>query len=164
MATFNSLPHNPDFKRPWVKIPLKTLWEKEKMLVASIFSFSHNVFNPIKDKNHHFKYLNLDQYKILSFGKELIDLKTNPRNRISIITVRPLFAGVRHVCLSSMLFLILLLLLLLLLYSCHIEATSASIYDCLEFVFLLLSANKILSKPPASFQQKTLPLSCGSPQ
>ena len=26
-------------------IALKTLWEKEKMLVTSIFSFSHNVFN-----------------------------------------------------------------------------------------------------------------------
>ena len=25
---------------------LKTLWEKEKMLVTGIFSFSHDVFNP----------------------------------------------------------------------------------------------------------------------
>ena len=38
------------------KKKLKTLWEKEKMLVTSIFSFSHNIFIPIKDKNHHFKY------------------------------------------------------------------------------------------------------------
>ena len=30
----------------------KTWWEKEKMLVTSIF-FSHNVFYPIKVKNHH---------------------------------------------------------------------------------------------------------------
>ena len=33
---------------------LKTLWEKEKMLVTSIFSFSHNVFKPVIDKNRHF--------------------------------------------------------------------------------------------------------------
>ena len=29
---------------------MKTLWEKEKMLVTSIFSFSHNIFFFIKDK------------------------------------------------------------------------------------------------------------------
>ena len=29
---------------------LKKLWKKEKMLVTSIFSFSHNVFEPVKDK------------------------------------------------------------------------------------------------------------------
>ena len=34
--------------------PLKTLWVKEKMLVTSIFSFSNNVFYPIKDKIHHY--------------------------------------------------------------------------------------------------------------
>ena len=28
---------------------MKTFWEKEKMLVTSIFSFSHNVFYPIKE-------------------------------------------------------------------------------------------------------------------
>ena len=31
---------------------LKTLWEKEKMLLTSIFSFSHNVFLPIKDESN----------------------------------------------------------------------------------------------------------------
>ena len=30
-----------------------TLWEKEKMLVTSISSFSHNVFYSIKDKFRH---------------------------------------------------------------------------------------------------------------
>ena len=29
---------------------LKTAWKKKKMLVTSIFSFSHNVFYPMKDK------------------------------------------------------------------------------------------------------------------
>ena len=33
---------------------LKTLWEKEKMLVTSFFSFSHNVFYPFQNKFHFF--------------------------------------------------------------------------------------------------------------
>ena len=46
----SSLPHNPDFKRPRKRRLLKTLWEKEKMLVPSIFSLSHNVFYPFRNK------------------------------------------------------------------------------------------------------------------
>ena len=30
------------------------MWEKEKMLVTSIFSFAHNAFYPTKNKNHNF--------------------------------------------------------------------------------------------------------------
>ena len=41
---FNSLTHSPDLKRPCINSLLKTSWEKEKLLVTSIFSFSHNVF------------------------------------------------------------------------------------------------------------------------
>ena len=36
---------------------LKIFWEKEKMLVTSIFSFSHNVFYPKKDRNYHSGYV-----------------------------------------------------------------------------------------------------------
>ena len=54
---FNSLPHNLDFQQSQDRSLLKTLWEKEKMLVTSIFSFSHNVFYPIKDRNHHLSYI-----------------------------------------------------------------------------------------------------------
>ena len=40
---FNSLPHFLlTFVNPKERKPLKILWEKEKMLVTSIFSFSHN--------------------------------------------------------------------------------------------------------------------------
>ena len=39
---------------PTFNDPEKRLWKKEKMLATSIFSFSHNVFNSIKDKNCHF--------------------------------------------------------------------------------------------------------------
>ena len=56
----------------------KTLLEKEKMLVTSIFSFSQNVFYPSLNKfqffhSHFFSSanaFNLDQFKVLSFGKE----------------------------------------------------------------------------------------------
>ena len=36
------------FATPWGESLLKTLWEKEKMLLTSIFSFSQNVFFPIE--------------------------------------------------------------------------------------------------------------------
>ena len=50
--------------------------EKEKMLVASIFSLSHNVFYPMKEKSHFLAKielsfadpLNLDQSKIFLFN------------------------------------------------------------------------------------------------
>ena len=39
-------PHNNTFWRPLETNLLKTLWEKEKLLVTSNFSFSHSVFYP----------------------------------------------------------------------------------------------------------------------
>ena len=41
---FNPFPHNNTFWRPWETSLLKTLWEKEKLLVMSNFSFFHSVF------------------------------------------------------------------------------------------------------------------------
>ena len=41
---FNPFPHNDTFWRPWETSLLKTLWEKEKLLVTSNFSFTHSVF------------------------------------------------------------------------------------------------------------------------
>ena len=63
------------------------MWEKEKMLVTSIFSFFHNVFYPSKNKFQFFIHIHfvvckiyafdLDQSKIESFGKELkLSLRT----------------------------------------------------------------------------------------
>ena len=40
----NPFPHNDAFRRPWETSLQKTLWEKEKLLVTSDFSFSHSVF------------------------------------------------------------------------------------------------------------------------
>ena len=42
----NPFPHNDTFWGPWETSLLKTLWEKEKLLVTSNFSFSHCVFYP----------------------------------------------------------------------------------------------------------------------
>ena len=58
---------------------LKTLWEKEKMLVTRIFSSSHSV-SALHKVNFSFRVtfilspanaINLDKAKILTFGKEL---------------------------------------------------------------------------------------------
>ena len=45
----------------------KTGWEKEKMLVTSIFSFSHNIFYSITDRNYHLCYIYFVVYKCLQF-------------------------------------------------------------------------------------------------
>ena len=42
----NPFPHNDTFWRPRETSLLKTLWEKEKLLVTSNFSFSHSDFYP----------------------------------------------------------------------------------------------------------------------
>ena len=85
LLRFKPLPYNPFFLRPWVKSFLKTLRKKEKMLVTSILSFSHNVFQPYPIKNNRFLELlflpsnasGLDQSKILSFGKALTGIEHN---------------------------------------------------------------------------------------
>ena len=43
---FNPFPNKPWFLRVCSTSPLKTLWEKEKLLVTSNFSFWNSVFNP----------------------------------------------------------------------------------------------------------------------
>ena len=44
LIDINPFPHNETFWCPWETSLLKTLWEKEKLLVTSNFSFSHSVF------------------------------------------------------------------------------------------------------------------------
>ena len=48
-GSFNPFPHNDTFWRPWETSLLKTLWEKEKLLVTSNFSFTHSVFHPFRE-------------------------------------------------------------------------------------------------------------------
>ena len=47
--TFNSFPNKPLFLRVCSTSLLKTLWEKEKLLLTSNFSFSHSVFYPFEE-------------------------------------------------------------------------------------------------------------------
>ena len=53
----NPLPYTADFKQTWERSFLKTLWEKEKMLVTSNFPFSNNVFYPSQKKFHFFSHI-----------------------------------------------------------------------------------------------------------
>ena len=86
-VVFNPLPHNHDFYHLWKRSRLKTMWENEKMLVTSIFSFSKNVFYFSPDINFNFwvriilssaTALNLVKSDILLFGKELTLSQTSP--------------------------------------------------------------------------------------
>ena len=46
---------------------LKTMWEKEKMLVTSIFSFFLNAFLPINERNYHFSKIEFAVGKCFKF-------------------------------------------------------------------------------------------------
>ena len=59
----------PAFNNLQERMLLETLWEKEKMLVSSIFSFSHNVFYPIKDRNHQYSNGEFVVCKYFHFGQ-----------------------------------------------------------------------------------------------
>ena len=56
------------FNDPEKEAFLKTLWEKEKMLVTSIFSFSHNVFYPSQKEFLYLSYIYCVVCKCFQFG------------------------------------------------------------------------------------------------
>ena len=66
---FNPLPHNHNISRPCIRNLLKTLWEKEKMLATSIFSFSHNIFYPSQDKFPFLSHIYFVICKSFQFGQ-----------------------------------------------------------------------------------------------
>ena len=66
--SFNPFPKNPWFLRVWNSSLLKTLWEKEKMLVTSIFSFSHNVYYAMIDRNQE-----------LNCRLQMLSIKSSPK-------------------------------------------------------------------------------------
>ena len=77
---------NPFLNKPWIlhvcsRILLKTLWEKEKLLVTSNFSFSSSVFYPLGGLSAINKFFSnlklasansssLEESKIYRFGKD----------------------------------------------------------------------------------------------
>ena len=78
-SAFNPFPNKPWFLRVCCTNLLKTLWEKEKLLVTSNFSFSHSVFYLlgelaaifIKSKIVICQRFEYGRVKYLSFGKGL---------------------------------------------------------------------------------------------
>ena len=65
----NPFPHNDAFWRPGETSLLKTLREKEKLLVTSSFSFSHSVFYPFGQLSAIFVKFEIVVYKLLQFGR-----------------------------------------------------------------------------------------------
>ena len=90
MSTFNPAPNNPVFilseaysfeiqltpfpNKPWF-LPvcstslLKTLWEKEKLLITSNFSFSHTVFHLFEELSAIFIKVKIVACKLFQFGR-----------------------------------------------------------------------------------------------
>ena len=65
---------NPFSNKPWflcvyIMSLLKTLWEKEKLLVTSNFSFSHSVFYPFGELSAFFFELEIVVCKLFQFGR-----------------------------------------------------------------------------------------------
>ena len=67
----NPFPNKPWFSRVCRIGLLKTLWEKEKLLVASNFSFSHSVFSPFGELSAIFITFEIVVCKLFEFGKSL---------------------------------------------------------------------------------------------
>ena len=66
---FNPFPNKPWFLRVCSTRLLKTLWEKEKLLVTSNFSFSHSVFYPIFELSTIFIKFKIVVCKPFEFGR-----------------------------------------------------------------------------------------------
>ena len=67
----NPFPNKPGFLRVCSTSLLKTLWEKEKLLVTSNFSFSHSVFYPFEELFSIFVKFEIIVCKLFHFWKSL---------------------------------------------------------------------------------------------
>ena len=68
-AIFNPFPNKHWFLRVCSKSLWKTLWEKEKMLVTSNFSFDHSVFYLLGELSAIFITFKIVVCKLFQFGK-----------------------------------------------------------------------------------------------
>ena len=64
----NRLPYNDDVRRTGGKSLLKTMWEKKRMLVTSIFFLFQNVFYPRKDNFNILSNITCFVCKCFQFG------------------------------------------------------------------------------------------------
>ena len=67
----NPFPNKPWFLRVCSTSPLKTLWEKEKLLVTSNFSFSHSVFYSFRKLSAIFIKFEFVVCRLFQFGRVL---------------------------------------------------------------------------------------------
>ena len=65
----NPFPNKPWFLRVCSTSLLKMLWEKEKLLVTSNFSFSHTVFYPFRELSTIFINFKIVVCKLFQFGR-----------------------------------------------------------------------------------------------
>ena len=68
-AKINPFPEKPLFLRVCSTSLLKTLWEKEKVLVTSDFSFSHSISIRLENTSAIFITYEIDVCKLFQFGK-----------------------------------------------------------------------------------------------
>ena len=68
-ALVNPFPNKPWFVRVCSTSPLKTLWEKEKLLVMSNFSFCHSVFYRFRELSVVFIKFKIVVCKLFQFGR-----------------------------------------------------------------------------------------------
>ena len=66
---FNPFPNKPWFLRVCCTSHLKTLWEKEKLLVTSNFSISHSVFYPFGELATIFVKFKIVVCKLFQLGR-----------------------------------------------------------------------------------------------
>ena len=69
--SMNPFPNKPWFLRVCSTSLLKTLWEKEKLLVTSNFSFSHSVFYLFEELSAIFIEFEIVVCKLFQFGRVL---------------------------------------------------------------------------------------------
>ena len=69
--TLNPFQNKPWFLRVCSTRLLKTLWEKEKLLVTSNFFFSHSVFYPSRELSAIFTKFEIVVCKLFQFGRVL---------------------------------------------------------------------------------------------
>ena len=68
-SMFNPFQNKPLFLHVCITSLLKTLWEKEKLLVTSNFSFSHTVFYPFKELSPIFIHFEIVICKLFQFER-----------------------------------------------------------------------------------------------
>ena len=66
---FNPFPNKPWFWRVCRTSLFKTLWEKEKLLVTSNFSFSHSIFYPFRELSAMLINFEIVVCKLFQFGR-----------------------------------------------------------------------------------------------